>query len=147
MRRWIKQYPHLNIYDMKCDNIDCCRSHAHTLQAFHTVDMFCHNIHGLRAEKTVVVRLEMNSTPLHCHGRPEVGDEATPHGGRLDWFTGHAMCWDKGTETNQKKEVGSCYICCQFYQTPVFKGAVKSFLRIGSKDTYIMSSVRYRNEF
>lgn len=65
---------------------------THTLESFDTVNMFCHHVSGLRAEETVTMRLEVDSSTLHRHRGPEVGDEAAPHGDGLDWFTEHPMC-------------------------------------------------------
>ena len=51
---------------------------THTLKAFDVLNMFCHHINSLRAEETVAVGLEVDSSALHCHRGPEVGDEAAP---------------------------------------------------------------------
>ena len=64
-------------------------------------NVFCQHINSLRAEETVAVRLEVDSPTLHCHRGPEVGDEATPHGGRLDWFTGNPLDRENERETTQ----------------------------------------------
>lgn len=65
-----------------------------------------HGVHGLGAEKAVLVGLEIVAPALDLHVGVEVGDDAAPDLGGPEWLPSHALLW--GTEDRYVKILAKC---------------------------------------